>query len=120
MIETQDSAHYVKTARSLLEKVEACADRIDQERRMPTELANELADAGFFRLLLPRSLGGVELEHPVFLRIIEIFAAVDASVAWCLNQNNVFSLSAARMQPSIAQQIWAEPRAVHRHRSRGP
>ena len=79
---------------------------------MPTELANELADEGFFRLLLPRSLGGAELEHPVFLRIIEVFAAVDASVAWCLNQNNVFSLSAARMQPSIAQQIWAEPRAV--------
>ena len=112
MIETQDSAQYLKTARNLSERVAAYADRIDQERRMPSELANELADAGFFRLLLPRSLGGAELEHPVFLRIIEVFAAVDASVAWCLNQNNVFSLSAARMQPSIAQQIWAEPRAV--------
>ncbi len=112
MIETQDSAQYLKTARSLSERVAAYADRIDQKRKMPSELANELADAGFFRLLLPRSLGGAELEHPVFLRIIEVFAAVDASVAWCLNQNNVFSLSAARMQPSIAQQIWAEPRAV--------
>ena len=58
---------------------------------MPPDLAADMADAGFFRLLLPRELGGAELAHPDFLNILEMFAGADASVAWCLNQNNVFS-----------------------------
>ena len=72
----------------------------------------DLADAGFFRLLLPRELGGAELAHPDFLRILELFAAADASVAWCLNQNNVFSTRSTRMPMATAREIWGERRGV--------
>ena len=108
----QDIAGYLPAARRFAGQVAAAADRIDAERQLPPELAADLADAGFFRLLLPRALDGAELPHPDFLRILEIFAGVDASVAWCLNQNNVFATSAARMPPDTARQIWREPRAV--------
>lgn len=107
-----NSAHYLERARSFAAQVAAAADRIDAERQMPPELAADMADAGFFRLLLPRALGGAELAHPDFLDILEIFAPVDASVAWCLNQNNVFATSAARMPVATAREIWDEPRAV--------
>ena len=102
--------HYLNAAGPLAEQVASLADRIDQDRQMPTGLAHNLADAGFFRLLLPRSLGGAELAHPDFLRILEVFAGADASVAWCLNQNNVFSTSAVRMHPATAREIWSAPR----------
>jgi alkylation response protein AidB-like acyl-CoA dehydrogenase len=75
-------------------------------------LAGEIADQGFFRLLMPRSLGGAELEHPDFLRILEVFAAADGSVAWCLNQNNVFATNSVRMPEQTAREIWGEKRAV--------
>ena len=107
-----DLARCLPAARRFAQQVAAAADRIDAERQMPPELAADMADAGFFRLLLPRALDGAELPHPDFLRILEIFAGVDASVAWCLNQNNVFATSAARMSPDTARQIWQEPRAV--------
>ena len=110
--DTPDLARYLPAARRFAQQVAATADRIDAERQMPPELASDMADAGFFRLLLPRVLDGAELPHPDFLRILEIFAGVDASVAWCLNQNNVFATSAARMPPDTARQIWQEPRAV--------
>ena len=110
--DTPDLARYLPSARRFAQQVAAAADRIDAERQMPPELASDMADAGFFRLLLPRALDGAELPHPDFLRILEIFAGVDASVAWCLNQNNVFATSAARMPPDTARQIWREPRAV--------
>ena len=71
-----------------------------------------MADAGFFRLLLPQELGGAQLAHPDFLRILEMFAAADASVAWCLNQNNVFSTRSTRMDMSTAHEIWDERRGV--------
>ncbi len=111
-MQTYDIAHYLEYAHRLAEQVAVDADRIDQERQIPAPLADEMADAGFFRLLLPRALGGAELEHPEFLRILEVFAGVDASTAWCLNQNNVFSTSSSRMPVATAQQIWGEQRAV--------
>ncbi len=103
---------YLEKARPLAEQTAEAADRIDRDRQMPGELANALADGGFFRLLLPRSLGGAEMAHPDFLRILEIFAPADASVGWCLNQNNVFSTSAVMMDQGIAREIWSNPRAV--------
>ena len=107
-----DVEYYLDTASQLAERVAACGDQIDRERQIPAELAGELADKGFFRLLLPRSLGGAQLEHPDFLRILEIFAAVDGSTGWCINQNNVFSTNSSRMPPGVAQEIYSEQRAV--------
>ena len=107
-----DIDHYLKRAGALAEHVAACADRIDAERQIPPELAAEMADDGFFRLLLPRSLGGAELAHPDFRRILRVFGRVDASVAWCLNQNNVFSTNSARMPEQTAREIWDDRRAV--------
>ena len=111
-METTEFSQLLKTARRFAEQVAVDADRIDEDRQFPTELANEMADAGFFRLLLPKELGGFELEHPQFLTILEMFAPMDASVAWCLNQNNVFSTSSSRMSVAVAHQIWDDQRGV--------
>ena len=107
-----DIDHYLAAAPSFVQRVAAAADDIDAERQIPADLAADMADAGFFRLLLPRELGGAQLAHPDFLRILELFAAADASVAWCLNQNNVFSTRSTRMAMSTAQEIWGEQRGV--------
>ena len=53
-----DLEYYLGTAHELVERVAAQADQIDLERQIPAELAGEIADKGFFRLLLPKSLGG--------------------------------------------------------------
>lgn len=107
-----DLNYYFDTAHELAEKVAANADQIDIDRQIPTGLTNELADKGFFRLLLPKSLGGAQLAHSDFLKILEIFAAEDGSTGWCINQNNVFSTNSLRMPQGIAETIYAESRAV--------
>ena len=107
-----DLNYYFDTAHELAKKVAANADQIDIDRQIPTGLTNELADKGFFRLLLPKSLGGAQLAHSDFLKILEIFAAVDGSTGWCINQNNVFSTNSLRMPQGIAEEIYAEARAV--------
>ena len=98
--------------REVLPRVASFAEQGERDREIPTELANELKDRGLFRLLLPRSVGGAEMEHPDFLDIVEAFAEVDASVAWCVNQNNVFSTRSSVMPAELAGEIWSEPRAV--------
>ena len=72
-----DIDHYLETARELAALVETVTDQIDEQRRIPVEVSNEIADRGFFRL---------ELDHPDFLKIVRVFAEADASTGWCINQ----------------------------------
>ena len=111
-IAQHDTEYYLDTARELAARVAANADRIEADRQLPAELANEIADKGFFRLLVPRSLGGAELDHPTFRRILEVIAEVDGSTAWCINQNNVFATDSVRIPEQTAREIWDEKRAV--------
>jgi alkylation response protein AidB-like acyl-CoA dehydrogenase len=108
----RDIGYYLETAQVLANQISAHTDRIDSERRLPSEITDEMADKGLFRLLVPRSLGGAELEHPEFLKIVEIFAEVDASTAWCVNQNNVFATNCTRMPRSTAKMLYQDPRLV--------
>ena len=87
-----DIDYYLDTAHELAELVAANTERINTERQIPTDVANEIADKGFFRLLMPRSLGGAQLDHPDFRRIVQIFAEADGSTAWCINQAVMTSL----------------------------
>ena len=107
-----DIDHLLETAHDLSGLVRTATDRIEAERRIPPDISNEIADRGFFRLLLPRSLGGAEMEHPDFLKIVRVFAEADASVAWCINQNNVFSTNAVRVSAETAREIWTVQRNV--------
>ena len=96
----------IDQARELAAAVSSSVERIDDQRRIPEDLVRPIIDAGFFRLLLPQSLGGSELAHPDFLKIVRVFAEADASVGWCVNQNNVFSTNAVRVDRSVAEEIW--------------
>jgi alkylation response protein AidB-like acyl-CoA dehydrogenase len=57
---------------------------MDAQKRLPQRLVNELKDAGVFRMTMPKSWGGAELDPLAQLRIIEKLAEADASVAWCV------------------------------------
>ena len=107
-----DIDYYLGVARELSPKIEAAADRIDADRQLPSDISSEMAERGLFRLLLPRELGGAELDHPDFLRILRIFASVDASAAWCVNQNNVFTTAASTMNKKAAHEVWDDKMAV--------
>lgn len=108
----RDSEKYIEKARELAALVAANTGRINEERKIPTNVSDEIADAGFFRLLMPRNLGGAQLDHPDFLRIVQIFAEADGSVGWSMNQNNVFATNSTRMNDKTREEIYGNPRAV--------
>ncbi len=109
---TYDIGSYLDIAREFAARVALHAERIDDARELPDELARDMADKGFFRLLVPRSLGGAELDLPDYLRLVEVFAEVDASTAWTFNQNNVWATNSVRLPLQTAREIWADQRVV--------
>jgi alkylation response protein AidB-like acyl-CoA dehydrogenase len=60
----------------------ARGDEIEGGRRVPPDLVEELTAAGCFRMLVPRSHGGAELDLPAEMRVIEQLARADGSVGW--------------------------------------
>ncbi len=63
------------------------ADRHDREASFPHENFEELREAGFLRLTVPRSRGGFELPLSQFVRVQEALAAGDGSTALALNMH---------------------------------
>jgi alkylation response protein AidB-like acyl-CoA dehydrogenase len=107
------SASPLEAARKLAPQVRACADEIEAARELPRPLFDALADAGLFRLALPRSLGGLELDLPSYVQVVEEIARADASTAWIVNQCSIFATYSARMRPEVARAIWVDtPRSV--------
>jgi alkylation response protein AidB-like acyl-CoA dehydrogenase len=104
---------YLERVRVLAPQIEACADQIERERRLPPPLLAALIDAGMFRLLLPRSLRGAEVDPVTFVQVIEAVSKLDASTAWCLCQTAGCSMVSAYLPPDVAREIFAsDPRAI--------
>ena len=100
-------------ARKLVPQIRSCAEQTDAARELPRPLFEALADAGLFRLALPRALGGAELDLPTYVQVIEELGKADASTAWVVNQCAIFATYAARMPRDVARAIWIDtPRSV--------
>ena len=55
--ETRD-VDYVERARRLSPMLKEAADEIEARRELPERVVEALIEGGFFKLLIPRSLGG--------------------------------------------------------------
>ena len=111
MIATGSAA--LEAARKLAPQIRSGADEIEAQRELPRALFEAIADAGLFRLALPRALGCPELDLPSYVQVIEEIGKADASTGWVVNQCAIFATYAARMPRDIARAVWIDtPRSV--------
>jgi alkylation response protein AidB-like acyl-CoA dehydrogenase len=107
-----DSADYVQRARDLAPMLREAESEIETQRELPQHVVAALIDGGFFRMLQPRFLGGAELRPVLFTQVTEALARTNASVAWCVGQNNGCSMSAAYLDPEVATEIFGPPTGI--------
>lgn len=84
-----DTNDWVARARNLATRFAERAARHDRDGTFPFENFEELRDAGFFTLTVPRSHGGHELSLTDFLRVQETLATGEGSTALALNMHLV-------------------------------
>jgi len=90
---------WLAAARAMAPLVAEHRDNFDRDRSLPAVLIEAMHRAGFFRLWLPRALGGVELDPLGFLAVTEELSRQDASVGWC----ETIAAGAARLAGAIPQ-----------------
>lgn len=83
----------------------------DKLRRLPDEIFEAMADAGLFRLWLPRALGGPELSPFEFMHVVEAASALDGSVGWLVGNGGGMSRAGGYVPNAVARDWFADPRA---------
>jgi alkylation response protein AidB-like acyl-CoA dehydrogenase len=82
------------------------ADRGEQERHLADPVVQALQDAGFYHMLVPRALGGLQVDPLTLYQVVEAVARVDGSTGWCLFINGCAPISAAFLRDEAAEAIY--------------
>jgi indole-3-acetate monooxygenase len=110
--EDDPGTEYLERARAFVPELSVAAPEIERQRELPEPVVAAMVERGFFRMLLPRSIGGAELLPAPYVRVVEEIAKGDASAAWCLNQSAGCSMTAAYLDPIAAKEVFSGPRGI--------
>jgi 3-hydroxy-9,10-secoandrosta-1,3,5(10)-triene-9,17-dione monooxygenase len=75
-------AAMIARAKALLPRLRDRASRTEELRRLPPETERDLHDAGLFKILQPKRVGGSEFDYVTLVDCAEEIGQADASVAW--------------------------------------
>lgn len=103
----------LERATELVPRLSGRSEEIERARRVPQALADELAELGMFRMLVPRELRGFEVSPRVMVRVLAELARGDAACGWHVMTGATNGLLSAYLPREAAQAVWAEnPRVV--------
>lgn len=95
------------TARALGPLIREHAEEAERERRLAPEVIHALTEAGLFRLLLPRTLGGLEVDPITCSLAVEEIAGFDSAAAWAMQAGNTGAWWAARLPTEGVEEIYS-------------
>jgi alkylation response protein AidB-like acyl-CoA dehydrogenase len=87
-----DAQPPVQAAAALLPVIRGYHEEIECEQRLPQALVEQLHAAGFYSLVIPRELGGLQADPLTFLRVVELLSEGAGSVGWNLANNGIGQL----------------------------
>jgi indole-3-acetate monooxygenase len=85
---------------------------IEANRRLPKDLSDRFASAGFYRACVPQMYGGLELPPAESMEAIEILARADGASAWCAFIGATSGSVLAMLHESAAREIFATPETL--------
>src|SRR6185503_20086910 len=78
----------------------------EAERRLPAAVVEAFLRAGVFKLLVPRSLGGAEVDVATWLACMEELARADGSAGWCAYVSSSSGIMSAYLDEPTARDLY--------------
>lgn len=100
-----DAQPLVRAAAQLQPELRRYKDQLEQEQRLPPPLVEQLRAAGFYRMLIPRSLGGLQADPLTYTRVVELLAEGCGSVGWNLANNSIGQLVTLGLPDEGVQEV---------------
>lgn len=98
----------VSVAKELGPLLRTNAQRSDREGRLPAESVNAMRDAGLFRMYVPRSLGGRQVDPVTHTRVQEELSRHDSAAGWMLQATASSAWWCSRLPTETAEEIYAD------------
>jgi alkylation response protein AidB-like acyl-CoA dehydrogenase len=92
--------------RALAPEITARAAEIEAGRRIPPDLVEALKSIGVFRMFVPRSHGGLELDLPDALEVLSALARIEGSVGWTVAIASGSQIFTAMLPPDAYERIY--------------
>ena len=102
-----DAQPLVQAAAALRPVLRLYQEEIEREQRLPPVLVERLHAAGFYRMVIPRALGGLEVNPLTYLRAVELLAEGAGSVGWNIANNSVGQLVTLGLPDEGVDEIYA-------------
>ncbi len=101
-----DAQPVVRAAAALRPVIRGFQEEIEREQRLPRALVEQLLAAGFYRLVIPRALGGLQADPLTYTRVVELLAEGAGSVGWNLANNSIGQLVTLGLPDDGVQEIY--------------
>ncbi|MEY9878251.1 alkylation response protein AidB-like acyl-CoA dehydrogenase [Streptacidiphilus sp. MAP12-33] len=102
----------MRNVRALAPQLAARGEEIEQVRRLPADVVEQLRAAGVFRAAFPQAQGGPGLTSMQQIELVEELAAADAAVGWCAMIGMDSGIYAGYLPPTGAQRLYPHPDLV--------
>src|SRR5947208_15546727 len=103
-----DAQPPVRAAAALRSVIGDYHDDIERAQRLPKALVEQFHAAGFYRLVRPRELGGLQADPLTYLRVVELLAEAGGSVGWNLCNNNIAQLVTLGLPDEGVHEIYGQ------------
>jgi 3-hydroxy-9,10-secoandrosta-1,3,5(10)-triene-9,17-dione monooxygenase len=98
----------MERAEALVPVLRERAVQTEASRALPTETERNLHEAGLFRILQPRRVGGAELDYVAMVDVADVLARGDASVAWNVTNLASHHWMLAMFEEAAQTLVWGE------------
>jgi indole-3-acetate monooxygenase len=103
-----DAEPVVQAAAALRPLIRAHHDEIEREQRLPKALVEQFHAAGFYNLVTPRELGGLQVDPLTYVRVVELLAEAAGAAGWNLANNTICQLVSLGLPDEGVHEIYAQ------------
>ena len=102
-----DAEPPVQVAAALRPVIRGYRDEIEREQRLPKALVEQFHTAGFYSLVMPRALGGLQADPLTYVRVVELLAEAAGSVGWNVANSSIGQLVTLGLPDEGVHEIYA-------------
>src|SRR6266849_2992517 len=102
-----DAQPVVRSAAALQSVIRGYHAEIEREQRLPKDLVEQFHRAGFYSMVMPRALGGLQVDPLTYVRVVELLAEAAGSVGWNLANNSIGQLVTLGLSDDGVHEVYA-------------